>query len=159
MKITHKTSAQLIVQNSFTETYGILLTSIIFLILGLVIFYSPQISQNSEQKQEIFISLTSMGAILFLTWAIKGDTTWVFDKDDSYLVVTTSYLFVFKILCKYSLTEINEVRLESIIDDRNPTQIEQCLFFGCPISENDPNRSHISGFVGVGLCDQYDLTP
>ena len=117
MKIIHKTSDQLIVKSSFTETSGIFFISIALLILGLFIFYFPEFSQNSEQKKEVFMSLTGMGAILLLTWAISGETTWIFDKNDSYLTVANSYLFIFKASNKYLLGEINEVRLESIEDD------------------------------------------
>jgi hypothetical protein len=117
MKITHKTSTQLIIQNSSTENFEILLTSIVLLILGLFIFIFPELSVSSEQRKEVSMSLTGMGAFLFLTWVIGGFTTWTFDKNDRYLTIVTSYLFIIKTSCKYSLIEINEVRLESDTDD------------------------------------------
>ena len=89
----------------------------VLLILGLFIFIFPRLSVNSEQQKEVSMSLTGMGAVLLLTWAIGGFTTWIFDKNDSHLTVITRYLFILETSCRYSLTEINEVRLESQTDD------------------------------------------
>lgn len=117
MKIIEKTSTKLIFQNSFAENSGVFLISIALLIFGSLIFIFPELSVNSEQRKEVSMSLTAMGAILLLSWAIGGVTTWIFDKNDSCLTITTSYLFVLKTSYKYSLNEINKVRLESKIDD------------------------------------------
>jgi hypothetical protein len=117
MKITHKTSTKLIIQNSSIENSVILLISIALLIIGLFIFISPELSINSEQRKEVSMSLTGMGAVLFMTWVIGGFTAWIFDNNDKYLTVVTSYLFVVKTSYKYSFAEINEVRLESDTDD------------------------------------------
>ena len=96
MKIIHKTSTRLIVQSSFAESYGISLISIALLMLGLFIFILPELSGNSEQRKEVFISLTGMGAVGLLTWMTSGFTTWIFDKNDSYLTVAISHLFIFR---------------------------------------------------------------
>ncbi len=117
MKITHKISTRLIIQNSFSENYGILLVSIVLLIVGLFTFIFPELSVNSEQQKEVSMSLTGMGAVLLLTWAIGGFSTWIFDKNDSHLTIIIRYLFILKTSRRYSLTEINEVRLESQTDD------------------------------------------
>jgi hypothetical protein len=138
MKITHKTSTQLIVQNSFAENSGIFLISIALSIIGLFVFIFPELSVNSEQRKEVSMSLTGMGAVLLLNWAIGGFTTWIFDKNDSYLTVIISYLFILKISCKYSLNEINEVRLESQTDDGIKS-------FGVKISTKE-NKEIFTGF-------------
>jgi hypothetical protein len=117
MRIKHKTLTQLIIQSSFSESFGVFLTSVTLLILGLIIFYVPELSHNNNEQKEVSMSLAGMGAALLLGWAIGGSNTWMFDKNVDYFTVTTSYLFVFKRSYKCSLTEINEVRLESIIDD------------------------------------------
>jgi hypothetical protein len=117
MKIINKTSDRLIVQSSFAETSGILLISITLLTLGLVIFYFPELSHNSEEKKEVSMSLAAMGAAGLIGWTTTGFTTLTFDKNDGYLTVVTSHLFVLKKSWKYSLTEINEVRVASTTDD------------------------------------------
>jgi hypothetical protein len=107
MKITRKTLTQLIIQDSFASTCGFFLTSIVLLIIGLVIFVFPELSHNTEERKEVSMSLTAMGAI----GLTRRSSMWKFDKDDSCFVVTSTYLLLLKRSRSYTLAEIKEVIL------------------------------------------------